>query len=215
MWVGFLGLAMGCATANRLDLGSYSELYRSPGYQSKFPGDRSVFVTPVRDQRDPADLPRAEGAYPIRYISDAVWERSVVIMVHDILVNELTQSRVFEAVLDRPRSDGLVMVPSLVRMHGGQQEMLDGARSLVETAIRVQIHGPADSRGDRTLLMDETFSDRQGSAISFSPPNLMSLTGVSLSRTMGRLVSGLDQSNVARTGVPLEAIGQVIREPGK
>jgi hypothetical protein len=32
---------------------------------------------------------------------------------------------------------------------------------------------------------------------------------------MRNLVSGLDQSNVARIGVPLEAIGQVIREPGK
>ena len=166
-----------------------------------------MFVAPVRDERDPAALPRAEGAYPIRYISDAVWERSVVVMVHDILVDELTQSRVFEAILEQPRRDALVMVPTLVRMHGGQQEMLEGARSLVETAIRVQIHGPADASGDRTLILDETFSDYQGSAISFRPPNLLTLTGVSLRQTMGQLVSGLDESNVARTGVPLEAFG--------
>ena len=214
--VGVLGLAfMGCQTGNQMDLGSNSSLYRSPGYVSKLPGDRSVFVAPVKDERSAADLPRSEGAYPIRYMSDAVWERSVAEMVYDILVEELEGSRVFRSVLTQARGDALVLVPSLVQLYGGQQELVEGARSLAETAIRVQVHGPADEAGNRMLILDETFTNRQGSATSFRPPSVATLTGVSLRITMGKLVSGLDQSNVARTGVPLEAIGQVIREPGK
>ena len=206
--VGFLGLAFaGCQTSNGLDLGKNTELYSSPGYRSKLPGDRAVFVAPLRDERN-ANPPSEEGPYPIRYMSDRVWERPLAEMVNEILIEELNQSKVFREILSRPTSESLVLMPSLVQMRGGQQEMVEGARSLVVIAIRVQIHGPANENGDRALLLDQTYSDRQGSPVSFRPPTIVSLTGVSLRYTMANLVSGLDQSNVARSGVPLEAIGK-------
>ena len=208
IWVGFLGLALaGCQTSNALDLGRNTELYSSPGYRSKLPGDRAVFVAPLRDERN-ANPPVEEGPYPIRYMSERVWDRPLVEMVNDILLEELDQSRVFREILSRPTSESLVLMPSLVQMSGGQQEMVEGARSLVVIAIRVQIHGPANADGDRALLLDQIYSDRQGSPISFRPPTIVTLTGVSLRYTMASLVSGLDQSNVASTGVPLEAIGK-------
>jgi len=74
---------------------------------------------------------------------------------------------------------------------------------MAEVGIRVQVYG-AEEDGKRPLLHDQMYSDRQMSTVAMLPMSSFIIAGRALRTTVARLVSGLDGSNVSRSGVPLD-----------
>jgi hypothetical protein len=198
-----LTLLGACASTTQVpDLGSNEQLYRDLGFVSKVPGDRAVFLAPLVEARRDQVRPASQGGFPIAYDSDDHWNRPVRDMIEDVLQRELTCSHVFGSILPQPLPDALVLVPWLTNFETGCVELDVGARSLAEIGLRVQVYGAMDDNGQRPLLHDQLYSDRQASSPAMVPLSTFVLAGVALRHTMQHLVAGLDGSNVSRTGMP-------------
>jgi hypothetical protein len=201
----------GCkSTGSSADLAWNPNIYRSAAFVSKLPGDLPAFVAPVADERRPEALPAKIGSSPVIYDADGRWERPVHEMVDDVLRQELATSLLFTQLTDRPDPCGLVIKPSLVTFATGAMEFIEGGSSMAEVALRLKVYGPQEASGKRSLLHDQIYGDRQQSAITMMPTNTFVLAGKAVRNAMGRVLAGLDGSNVARSGVPLAAI----EEPG-
>lgn len=197
-------LLAGCQSTGQVpDLGDNPDLYRDLGFVSKLPGDRAVFVAPLQDQRRQEQLPEAQGGFPITYDSDERWCRQPADMVDDVLRRELAHSRVFAAVLPSPQPGALVLMPTLQEFQSGAVELDMGCRTLAEVGIRVQVFGPADAKGERQLLHDEVYAQRETSSVAMVPMSTYLLSARALRGSMQRLLSGLDGSNVGRSNLPL------------
>ena len=188
------------------DLHKNSRYYRSPGYVSTLPGDLAAFVLPVRDKRhEVANLADAsEQNVYVQWMPEGIWERSPAQMVDSILRDEIRDSQVFASLLDVATPGCLVMEPTLMSFRAGQQPSTSGRRSVADCSLRVVVHGPASSDGQRSVLLDRVFVGQMATPILFQPPPLAATIGEAVRRTMQSTLTGLDRSNVARTGVPLE-----------
>jgi len=184
-----------------MDLRLNDTLYRPTGYATSSPGDRSVFVAPVVDERKP---PRDEGQYPTMFLTDRDWERPLPVMVHDILRDELRSSHVFGEVLDAPTPEALLLKPTLRSFEGGMQEQLYGRRTLASLALQVEVYGPS-IEGQRKLLLTQPLFERPVSNPGFKPASPRVLMGAALNATMSRLIGAIDASNVGRSAVVTDA----------
>lgn len=208
----FLSLSA-CKSTQSRDLCRNEALYQRTGFRTAVVGDRPVFVAPVADGRDVSALPASSGGFPITYDADGRWERPVRTMVQELLTDELRESGLFSGFPVRAEAGALVLKPTLVRFHSGHMEMVEGARAMADVALRVQVYGPADAAGRRTLWLDQVYADSQASAVSMVPISTFHLSGRAVRAVLAKVLAGLDGSNVARQGVPIE-VPDVPATPG-
>ena len=198
-----VGLA-GCNTVDYTpDLATNEQLYADVNFVTKAPGDVEVFVAPVQDLRDVSALPLHDGVYPIRSGTDEFWERPVTVLLGEVLARELAQSALFSESSARARPETVLLKPSLVAFHGGAQEGMAGAMSFAEVGIRIEVLGPVGAAGERPVWHDQTYGNRQRTEHEVNPVSPYRLVGRALQLTMSGALSGLDGSNVARSGVPV------------
>lgn len=189
------------------DFATNDAFYVDVPFQTKAPGDRAVFVAPIADTRDLSKLPATERGFPITYGADDFWERPIGDMVGDVLVRQLQQSKLFTQVSVQPSADSLVLKPTLVDFVAGATEAISGSRSFAEVGMRLQVLGPADARGERPVLHDQVYRNKQVTPVEVSPVHPLRLVGRALQVTMQKALTGLDGSNVARSHVPVASIG--------
>jgi hypothetical protein len=207
-WLAIAVLAACQAPRQVADFARNDLFYRDTGFVTKAPGDRAAFVAPVVDARAPAELPTQDRGFPILYGGDELWDRPVGEMLAEVLQRELHASGLFAGTAERPRPDGLVVLPTLQTFTLGVVEGVTGGRSFAEVAFRLQVFGPAAGDGERPILHDKVYADKQTSDLALKPPSPYVLLGRALQRSLGRALTGLDGSNVARSHVP------VVRQDG-
>ncbi len=194
----------GCATQNTAaDLARNDLLYQDVPFQTKAPGDRTVFVAPLADDRAAQQLPTQERGFPIVYGDDQVWERPVGEMLSEVLHRQLQASGLFPSVVDTATPESLVVKPTMVSFVTGAAESMSGCRSFAEVGLRLQVFGPADASGTRALLLEETYGNRQASELGLNPMSPYRLVGRALHISVAKLLAGLDGSNVSRSQVPI------------
>jgi len=201
-----LWLAAACQTPNdSADFASNDALYADVPYVTRSPGDRTVFVAPVVDQRAQRKqpLPTQHRGFPINYANEQVWERPVTVMVAEVLERQLRDSSLFAALDTTPSAQGLVVMPSLQSLHCGEAEAMAGSSAFAELGLRLQIFGPVGADGQRALLLDESFADLRRSETMFEPISPYRLVGPTLQNVMKRMLTTLDGSNVGRSNVPM------------
>lgn len=193
-----------CQSAATADLAQNDSIYQATAYATRLPGDRTVFLAPLADERT-APVDAAAVDYPILYDADQRWERPVVDMVDEVLRREIEDSSVFAAVLAQPAAADVVLVPSLVAFATAAIEQESGGRALAEVGIRVRAYGAPGGDGARTLLLDQIFGDRTVTDIAFRTASRHVLAGTAVRATLLRLLQGLDSKNVGRNGMPVAA----------
>lgn len=201
-------LFVSCASqSDKLDLARNEKLYHAPKYRAKVPADRTAFVAPVVDERGQAAVEEATGPYPMRWMAEGYWERPLPEMIDDCLRDALAKTAVFASLQDAPPPDpaGLVVEPFLIEARAGQEERLFGRRSLGTVSLRLVVHGPAAADGTREVLLEETFEQTVGTDISPQPQRVPAVLGRALEQAIARIVARIDQSNVARSGMPVRA----------
>lgn len=195
--------AAACASTNEsIDFARNELLYVDVPFVTQAPGDRDVFVAPVADARDGAVLPTQERGFPISYGADDVWERPIRDMLADVLLRQVKDSGLFATVVDKPTPQSIVVKPTLVAFTTGATEAISGSRSFAEVGLSLQVLGPANQVGERAVLMEQTFGNRQVSALEVSPVSPYRLVGRALQMSMQKLLAGLDGKNVGRSHVP-------------
>lgn len=203
-----LVFAAACASTNEtVDLATNELLYVDVPFATKAPGDREVFVAPIVDAREGTVLPVQERGFPISYGSDDFWERPVREMVGDVLVRQVEGSQLFAKVADKATPQAVVIKPVLVAFTTGATEAISGSRSFAEVGLKLQVLGPADGTGERALLLEQTFANRQVSALEVNPVSPYRLVGRALQLSMQKLLAGLDGSSVGRSDVPSSDVG--------
>lgn len=197
-----------CASSSQsIDLANNDLLYTDVPFTTKAPGDREVFIAPVDDGRAGTVLPVQERGFPISYGSDDFWERPVQEMIGDVLVRQIANSGLFTKVTDRVEPQALLVKPVLVAFTTGATEAISGSRSFAEVGLRVQVLGPADGNGERAVLLEQTYGNRQVSTLEVNPVSPYRLVGRALQLSMQKLLAGLDGSSIGRSDVPMQPIG--------
>ncbi|MFK7743217.1 MAG: hypothetical protein AB8H80_23075 [Planctomycetota bacterium] len=188
------------------DFATNELFYADVPFQTKAPGDRDIFVAPIADLRADQVLPPGENGFPIQYGGDEFWQRSVPDMLSDVLWRQVEDSDLFVEVLEAADPEAVVMKPELLAFTVGAQEGMSGSMTFAEVRLRLQVFGPQTANGERPLWHDETFGNRQRSEYMVKPVSPYRLVGRALQLTMQKSLSSLDGSNVARSGVPIDAI---------
>lgn len=199
-------LATACQSSSyAADFAANEVFYVDVPFRTKAPGDRTVFVAPVVDGRDPSTLPNQERGFPIAYGADDFWERPVAEMFGEVLTRQLAGSELFGAVVARATPESLVCKPTLLKFVNGAAEAISGSSSFAEVAVRLVVLGPAGPDGQRAVVHDQIYANRQVSPTEVNPVNPYRLIGRALQVSMLKVLAGLDGSNVARSQVPVAA----------
>lgn len=198
-----LAIAACSSTQHVADLATNDLFYVDVPFRTKAPGDRRAFVAPLADARATAALPAHEKGFPIVYAGDEFWDRPVAEMAGEILQRQLGASGLFAGLQPGVSDDALLIVPSLVQFLGGTIEAMSGCRAFADVGLRVQVYGPVGAGGERPLWHDQVYFNRQATGVELAPPSPYRLFGRSLQVVMTKLLSGLDGSQVARSGVPV------------
>lgn len=193
-------------SSTALDLGENRDLYAYTGYEVEVPVDRAVFILPTEEAREPR-VADASSAPTVNYFPDGRWARSPVKMIDAVLREEVAQSGTFTEVLEQPTPEACLLKVRLERFDVGGENHVTGWRSFSVLGMHLQVWGPADETGERLLLLDEPVADAQRSHVSWRPAKGAALMGLSTRVVMHRVLSLLDQSNVARSNVPI-GLGQ-------
>jgi hypothetical protein len=184
-------------------------------FRTKAPGDRTVFVSPLKDERDTSKLPMHERGFPIHYGNDDFWERPVAEMLTEVIERHLTNSELFPSVKTQADATDLIMKPTLVSFTVGAQEAMAGSATFAEVGLRIEVLGPANAAGERPLWHDCVYGNRQMSEYDIKPVSPYRLIGRALQLTMSKTLAGLDGSNVGRSNVPVEVVVQAPGVPAK
>ena len=213
--LGIVALATAsCGSLNYTADFSNNELFFADvPFRTKAPGDRHVFVTPLKDERGGTVLPLHERGFPIRYGNDDFWERPVSVMFTEVLERHLTKSELFPAVTTQATAQDLILKPTLISFTVGSKEAISGSATFAEVGLRVQVLGPADASGERPLWHDCAYGNRQMSEYQVKPVSPYRLIGRALQMTISNTLAGLDGSNVGRSHVPVEVV--VMNKPEK
>jgi hypothetical protein len=206
--LGILALATAsCGTLNyTADFSSNELFFADVPFRTKAPGDRQVFVTPLKDDRGGTKLPLHERGFPIRYGNDDFWERPVAEMFTEVLARHLTNSELFPSVTTQALAQDLILKPTLVSFTVGSKEAIAGSATFAEVGLRVQVLGPANEKGERPLWHDCAYGNRQMSEYQVKPVSPYRLIGRALQLTISQALAGLDGSNVGRSQVPPEVV---------
>lgn len=191
----------GCKTTPKMDLAENEALYRPTGYRSQVPVDREVFVTPCADERAPIEEASSK---PTVFADDGRWARPPASMLDDLIRRELESGALFKEVATQPKPATLILMPSIVNWRGGITEEVTGRASFAQVGLRLVVRGPADASGERKTLFDEQFAHVQASETAMIPRSPLQLFGMATRSALAKALAALDQSNVARSMVPLD-----------
>ncbi len=201
-------VALSCQQfTDSIDLRRNGELYRSPNYRARVAVDRAAFLAPLVDERQGIPGPgQVGGPYPVSYMSDGEWPRPLLEMLEDIIIDELRDSGVFASLVRDPgvAADTLVVRPFLMTARTAWEERPFGRRAFAEIGMRIVVYGPQPAGGERPVLLEREFGEVVTSEVTVRPPSKPQMFGKALRAAMGKLLGMLDQSNVARSGVPLD-----------
>lgn len=193
----------GCTSVpQEVDLAHNPKICADVPFTTRAPGDRTVFVAPVVDNRHGA-RPAHDRGFPIYYGPDSAWDRPLTDMVGELLVRELGESQLFAQVSPVATPEAVVLQPELVAFTMGSMENIHGARTFAEVALKLRVFGPADATGARPLWFERTWGDRQVTEPLIKPANMFLIAGNSTARSLAKVMSGLDSTNVGRSGMPL------------
>lgn len=192
-------LLAACKTPPRADLATNPTIYEGRPYLARSPGDRAIYVLPVADGRKPLEPAAVQDGFPILYDGDARWDRPVDMMVAEVLQRELIDSGLFARLLDEPDRCEMILRPTLTSFVTGAMEVDTGGRSLAEIGLRIEIFGPQEANGQRPLLHDQAYGDRQMSPPALLPPSPYLMAGRALRMTMAEALATLDKNGVARS----------------
>ncbi len=196
-------LAAACGSLNyTADLARNDLFYVDVPFATKSPGDRPVHVLPVADARDASVMPAHERGFPITYAGDDFWERPVPVMVGDVLLRQLHDSRLFPAVCDGVQAEALLVKPTLVAFTTASIEGISGSRSFAEVGLKLQVFGPANGNGKRSVLLERVYANRQATQQELHPTSPYRLVGRALQQAISKALLELDGSNIARSTVP-------------
>ncbi len=200
----FLGLWLGgCKSIPReVDLARNPQICGDVPFVTRAPGDRGVFVAPVVDNRRGAQ-PAHDRGFPISYAPDAAWDRPVTDMVGELFERELGESGLFAQVSSTALPESVVIQPELVSFSMGTMENIHGARTFAEVGLKLRVFGPADAAGTRPLWFERVYGDRQVTEPQVIPDNVFLLAGSTTMRSLAKVMSSLDSTNIGRSGVPL------------
>ena len=197
-------LCAACSTTDyTADFATNAHFYQDVPFRTAAPGDVAVFVAPVQDRRDVAQLPKHQRGFPIQYGTDTFWERPVTEMVSEILGRQLEGSAIFARRVDQAGPETVVLIPSLVTFAVGAKEGMAGAMTFAEVGLRVEVLGPVGEDGERPRWLDQVYGHRQSTELQVQPVSPYLLVGPALQVTMSTALAGLDGSNVARSSVPV------------
>lgn len=203
VWMAALGLLCACrSSSSRLDLAHNEALYQSSGYTAKVAADRAVCPLPVVDARK-APAVEAAGPYAVQLLPRGAWPRSMSEMLGDVLERELRRSRVFARVTDRVDPGACLLRVEIEELDGGIEEHPTGRRTFAKVALRAKVLGPEGPKGRRDVLLDERFEARQGTDVVMRPVSPRVLIGRALAAAIAAMLARIDQTNVARSGVPM------------
>lgn len=195
-------------TSDRRDLALNSDLYAWSGVRASLPGDRPVYIAAFKRDTSQA-LPASDGAWPIQYQSDSIWERAPEAMLFDVMREEVERSGIFTGLLDRPTRDSVVIQPHIIAFNSGYKEQVEGSKSLASFTLRLEVYGPdSEGNGQRIKVMDDLFPDQQASSIGISPPEAHKLLALAVRSSMSRALQALDSSSVSRQGMPLVPVDE-------
>ncbi|MCA8967691.1 MAG: hypothetical protein KDC48_22610 [Planctomycetes bacterium] len=198
-----LPLLGGCkSTPQEVDLAHNPKICGDLPFVTRAPGDRAVFVAPVVDSRHGA-LPAHDRGFPISYGPDAAWDRPVPDMVGELFERELGESGLFSQVSSSATPEAVVIQPELVSFSMGTMENIQGARTFAEVALKLRVFGPEGAAGERPLWFERVYGDRQVTEPQIKPANMFLLAGSTTMRSLAKVFSALDGTNVGRSGVPL------------
>jgi hypothetical protein len=96
------------------------------------------------------------------------------------------------------------MTPTLLEARCGTEERPAGRRSIGEIALRVVVHGPATGGAERPVLFDRTFREIVATPVERKPADPTQILGVTLQKVAQKALAALDQSNVTRSGLPID-----------
>ncbi|MDP6930973.1 MAG: hypothetical protein QF412_14840 [Planctomycetota bacterium] len=200
-----LGVLGGCASSPGLDLATNERLFRPPNYQVKIAADRPVTILPVVDARGPLLPDGATRSAVVEYMPESLWVRSIPEMLGDVVQESLTRSRVFAEALPGIHAEACLLRIEILDFHAALVERVTGRNTFASVRLGVRVHGPIMAGGERPVWFEQEFGDHQVSEVGMIPPATPVLLGRATYRVIAQMLASLDQSNVARTGVPRES----------
>ena len=201
------------STADDVDLATNDLLYRSPNYQARMVSDRAAFMPLVKDDRAEVLAAEASNAknvsdpFPVRWMPDGYWDRSPIEMLDDVIRREFHASGLFAEVRDNPpvKPEDIVVEVSVTIARGGVQEQFEKRSSVGEVGTRVMVYGPASPNGARDVIWRQEFHKKLTSEPIMRPPGVPSMVGAAAQSVVAKMCAAIDESNVARSGVPISA----------
>ena len=123
-------------------------------------------------------------------------------MIDDLLRRELESSGLFTTIQTQAKDADVVLQPSLQTFSMAQMEMPTGGRAIAEAGLRIRVWGPV-VEGQRQLLLDAIYGDRQATKVQMRTISRHVLAGRATQIAMTRALQGLDGANVGRSGMPV------------
>ena len=195
---------LGCGAPEVNDLARNEKLFPPTRFTAKLPADLAAFVTPLVDARKAWVADASSSGYPATAMPEGIWARPMPEMVDEVLRRELGTCGVVKSVLQRAEAGALIVKPSLVTGAAAVQELPQGRRTIAEAGIRIVVLGRDDGNGKRATLHDQVYTQRLVSDVEMRPAPALGLLSRAMRTSLTTALAGLDQSNVARSGVPLE-----------
>ncbi|MEO0479692.1 MAG: hypothetical protein AAF196_09450 [Planctomycetota bacterium] len=193
-----------CSTGrDPLDLSTNEALYRPVGYEVQVPTDRPLALLPIADQRGTIPFEASDSAYPVQWMPDAAWARSMPVMVHEVLLRELQNSGLATSVrsVPAPAAEEVLLEIQLLDARSGWEEREYGRRAVASAAFRVVIKDSANGLGSRAILVDETIQQQYFSRVDPHPPLQPQSFGAALRGAVLKALQLLDVSNATRSGL--------------
>ena len=192
----FVLIASGCSTGGPppRDLARGGAYYSSPAFEALTQQAVQAYIAPLKDARKDPQQP--EGDVVAEFVKEG-WDRSVRVMVEEILRDEIGKSGIYAGIINTAASNALIIEPTLMVLYGAwetRQGGFDdyGSRTYALAAIRIKIYGPADANGKRLVWLNKELRQLVASKFQRStPPSLPSLTGVALSQAMGQVLEAV------------------------
>ena len=198
----------GCASATVVDLARNRYFYVSPEFQAARRTAQAVYVTRLLDRRT---IPETEAGTTYKEIfSDNIWDRPVPAMIEDVLREEIDRSGIYNGMVTGtagiPDPGEIVVEPTLLTMYRMREAFAEPGlvglrRSVAHTSIHIRVRGPADAKGIRPVLMDETIESEVATEPSLARPVLgVVLSGQALHNVMAQTMMKLYESNIVSSG---------------
>jgi hypothetical protein len=131
-------------------------------------------------------------------------------MIEDVLREEIDRSGIYNGMVTGtagiPDPGEIVVEPTLLTMYRMREAFAEPGlvglrRSVAHTSIHIRVRGPADAKGIRPVLMDETIESEVATEPSLARPVLgVVLSGQALHNVMAQTMMKLYESNIVSSG---------------